>query len=188
MTGSRISPDAVRVLRGRLVRLRQSVSQVVQSSLVRSICNVWTTTGRFSGPRLPCPYGCRTVRGDRRAHFPYFTAIRRMWKATCPSASPRFAQLTLEMALLLSPDLLPDDVVQVALWTDVVGHCANDARALGTSPTRMLAEGHEMMAARLRFLSSQSESTRAVITRMGCLCCSGVKLSAHVMGIGHLWQ
>ncbi len=89
-----------------------------------------------------------------------------MWAEICPSACPRFAHLTLEMVLLLSPDLLPDEVVQVALWTDVVGHCANDARAAGTAPSRVRREGGEMMAARLRFLAVQSDPARAVIRRI----------------------
>jgi hypothetical protein len=166
MTGVPISMMAIGTLRGRLVSLRSSVSQVVQSSVVRSICNAWTTTGRFSGPRSPCPFGCRTARGDRWAHFPHCTALRRMWAVTCPSASMCFAQLTLETALLLSPGLLPDEVVQVALWTDVVGHCANDARAAGIAPSRVLQEGGGMMAARLRFLAVQSDSARTVIRRI----------------------
>jgi hypothetical protein len=57
--------------------------------------------------------------------------------------------------------------VQVALWTDVVGHCANDARAAGTAPSRVFVEGEEMFRARLRFLAVQSDPARAVIRRIG---------------------
>ena len=89
---------------------------------------------------------------------------RGMWAAACPSANLMFVyQLTLERALLLSPDPIPDVDVQVALWTDVVGHCANDARAVGTAPARVLMEGEGMMIARLRFLAVQSDPARAVI-------------------------
>ena len=64
------------------------------------------------------------------------------------------------------PTFSPDEVVQIALWTDVVGHCANDVRAAGTAPSRVLREGGEMMAARLRFLGVQSDPARAVIRRI----------------------
>ena len=77
-----------------------------------------------------------------------------------------FLEFSLERALLLSPDLLPDAVVQVALWSDVVGHCANDARAAGTAPGRVAVEGERMMAARLRFLAVQSDPARAVIRQI----------------------
>ncbi len=74
-----------------------------------------------------------------------------------------FAEVSLEVVLLLSPRLAPDVVVQLALWSDVVGHCANDIRAAGTAPALVLAVGHEMMAARLRFLAVQSDLSRDVI-------------------------
>ena len=167
MIGAPISIVAIRRMRDRFVALHSIVPHVVQSSMVRSICNAWTTSGRFSGPRAPCPFGGRTLRGDRWSHFPACTAIRRMWAAACPSANLLwFSQLTLEQALLLSPNPLPDVDVQVALWSDVVGHCANDARALGTAPARVFEEGGEMMIARLRFLAVQSDSTRTVIRRI----------------------
>ena len=90
-----------------------------------------------------------------------------MWAAACPGACLYiFSRLTLEQALLLSPDLHPDVVVQVALWTDVVGHCANDARAVGTAPARVFVEGEEMFGARLRFLAVQSDSARTVIRQI----------------------
>ena len=174
MIGSPVSQDAVCRLRERLVTLHLSVPHVVQSSMVRSICNAWTTTGRFSGPRLPCPFGCKARRGDRWSHFATCPAIRRMWTTACPSTEPIFfSQLTLELVLLLSPRLAPDVVVQLALWTDIVGHCANDVRALGTAPARVLADGLEMMNARLRFLAVQSDCSGAVIRRIRAASANG---------------
>ncbi len=73
-------------------------------------------------------------------------------------------QLTLERVLLLSPDPVPDVDVQVALWSDVVGHCANDIRTAGISPARDLVEGEGMMAARLRIWAVQSDGARSVIS------------------------
>ena len=67
---------------------------------------------------------------------------------------------------MLSPDPIPDVDVQVALRTDVVGHCANDARAAGTAPARVLMEGEGMVIALLRFLAVQSDPARAVISRI----------------------
>ena len=71
--------------------------------------------------------------------------------------------------MLLTLGLLPDEVIQVALWADVVGHCANDIRALGTVPSRVLMEGEAMMVARLRFLSIRSDQTRTVIRMIRAL-------------------
>ena len=97
-------------------------------------------------------------------HFAVCRVVRRMWLACCPSTDNIFfSELTREMVLLLSPRLAPEVVVQLALWTDVVGHCANDIRAAGTAPAQVLAVGHEMMAARLRFLAVQSDLSRDVI-------------------------
>jgi hypothetical protein len=166
MVGSPISFEVIRTMRLRLKSLQGNVPHVVQSSLIRSICNAWTTSGRFTGPRAICPFGCGAERGDRWAHFPYCPNIRRMWGSACPMANPCFAQLTLEQALILSSDLTPDDVVQVALWTDVVGHCANDIRATSATPSSVSREGDNMMRARLRFLAVQSEPARTVITRI----------------------
>jgi hypothetical protein len=163
MTGVPISLEAVRRMRLLLVSLRACLPQVVQSSMVRSICNAWTTSGRFGGPRMACPFGCRARNGDRWSHFVRCSAVRRMWEATCPSALLIFANLSYEKAVLLSPDLSRDEAVQIALWTDVVGHCASDARAAGTSPATVFLEGEGMMAARLRFLAVQSDGAREVI-------------------------
>ena len=66
----------------------------------------------------------------------------------------------------MPPDPIPDVDVQVALWTEVVGHCANDSRAAGTAPARVLIEGEGMMNARFRFLAVHSDPARAVISRI----------------------
>ena len=89
-----------------------------------------------------------------------------MWEDTCPSALPIFANFSFVKAVLLSPDLTRDEAVQVALWTDVVGHCANDVRAAGTSPETVFLKGEGMMAARLRFLAVQSDGARENIRLM----------------------
>jgi hypothetical protein len=178
MTGVAVSIEAVRRMRLQLVSLRGSLPQVVQSSMVRSICNAWTTSGRFGGPRLLCPFGCRVRNGDRWSHFVRCTAIRRMWEGTCPSALGIFVNFSFEKAVLLSPDLSRDEAVQVALWTDVVGHCANDVRAAGTSPATVFIEGEGMMAARLRFLAVQSDGAREAICNMRTSRLSGCAASA----------
>ncbi len=164
MTGAPVLQVAVSRLRARLVALHLEVSPVVQSSMIRSICNAWTTSGRFSGPRSPCSFGCGARRGDRWAHFTVCSAVRRMWLQACPSTdSIFFAKLTPELVLLLSLRLAPGVVVQLALWSDVVGHCANDIRAAGAAPALVLADGHERMAARLRFLAVQCDSLRTCL-------------------------
>jgi hypothetical protein len=163
MTGAPVSLEAVRRMRVLLVSLRASLPQVVQSSMVRSICNAWTTSGRFGGPRMPCPFGCRTQNGDRWSHFARCAAVRRMWEGTCPSALPIFANLSFDKVLPLNADLSRDEAVQIAIWTDVVGHCASDARADGAAPAKVLLEGEGMMAARLRSLAVQSDGAREVI-------------------------
>jgi hypothetical protein len=136
LMGDRIPIAIVTQLRTRMLSLRDSMPPVVVSSIVKSVCNAWTTSGRFAGPNLPCPFGCRTVRGDKWSHFASCTVVRGLWRQACPSASPIFNNLSLEKVLLLCSDLSGDDVPQVALWADVVGHLSNDIRALGMSPTR----------------------------------------------------
>ena len=86
-----------------------------------------------------------------------------MWGEACPSANVIFARLTLEDALLLTPGLSNEVVAQVALWTDVVGHLSNTIRANATPQARVLAEGSEMVAARLRHLAVLSDGAKSVI-------------------------
>ncbi len=163
LLGTPVSHASVVLLRTRMLSLRDRMPPVVVSSVVKSVCNAWTTSGRFSGPNLPCPFGCRTEGGDKWAHFAACTAIRGMWRQACPSANRIFNNLTLERVLMLCPGLTSEAVLEVALWVDVVGHLSYDMRALGMSPMRTLLEGEDMMSARLRQLALQSEEARAVI-------------------------
>jgi hypothetical protein len=164
LMGAPVPLASIHQLRNHMLTLKTCMPPVVMSSVIRSSCNAWTTSGRFSGPSLPCPFGCRTDCCDKWAHFAICTSIRGMWREACPSASPIFNNLSLESVLLISPDMPKEDVCQVALWVDVVGHLSNDLRALGTSPSRALRDGAEMIRARLRQLAVQSEEARAVIS------------------------
>ncbi len=86
-----------------------------------------------------------------------------MWREACPNADPTCTELTLEKLLLIYADMPNEVVCQVALWADVVGHLTNDMRARGTTPSRALMDGGEMIRARLRQLAVQSDLARAVI-------------------------
>ncbi len=153
-------------MRLRRDEVRESVDKVVQAYMVRNLCNAWTTSGRFGGPRACCPFGCRARNGDRWGHFVRCPALGGMWEGACPSALPVFVHFSLEKALLLSPELTRDQAVQIALWTDVVGHCANDVRAARSAPSEVLLQGGGMMKARLRFLAVQCDGARAAISVM----------------------
>ena len=164
MVGLPITIEDTGRLRGRLLSMRNSLPPVVLSSMVRSICNAWTTTGRFSGPNSACPFSCGAQSGDKWSHFPGCPSIQRMWRAACPRADCCFNALTLEQAMLLSPHLSPDVCVQIAIWTDVVGHLSNDIRA-GSAPAPVNDEaGEGMVHARLRQLAVQCDGAKAVIT------------------------
>ena len=126
--------------RNRMHALKLLFPPVVLASVLRSVCNAWTTTGRFSGPTLPCPFGCQRRAGDRWSHFPGCPAIRRMWQETCPRFVNIFQRMTLENLLLISPDMPNEVVAQIALWTDVVGHASNDIRYMGISAFRVSRE------------------------------------------------
>ena len=89
-----------------------------------------------------------------------------MWGRACPCSHLAVLRPTFEHVLLISPDLPAEAVVQLALWSDVIGHCVNDARAIGSSPDKVLREGEGMILARLRSLGVQSDSTRNVIAVM----------------------
>jgi hypothetical protein len=90
MFGRAIPIEAAKRQRARMHSLRSTMPPVVLSSLVKSTCNAWTTTGRFRGPNMACPFGCRASRGDKWAHFPGCPSIRRMWGEACPSANAIF--------------------------------------------------------------------------------------------------
>jgi hypothetical protein len=164
MMGHLIPIEDIHRLRTRMHMLAACMPPVVLSSVVKSACNAWTTSGRFAGPNLPCPFGCRAVHGDKWAHFATCTAIRGMWREACPNAHTIFAELTLEKVLLITAEMPNEVVCQVALWADVVGHLTNDMRARGTTPSRALMDGGEMIRARLRQLAVQSDPARAVIS------------------------
>ena len=68
--------------------------------------------------------------------------------------------------LLISPNLSGDEVLELALWSDVMGHCLHDIKARAVLPCRMEVAGPRMIEARLRYLVVQSASTRSVITGM----------------------
>ena len=164
LAGRPISSEVAGLVRVRVLSLRKTMPPVVLSSVIRSVCNAWTTTGRFGGPTLACPFACGTEVGDRWSHFPGCSSIRRMWADACPSSDTLVLNMTLEAALLLTPELPNEVVPQVALWTDVVGHCANDIRSQGISPAQVRRGSGGMFAARLRQLALQSDSARAVIS------------------------
>ena len=163
MLGAPVPQEVVHRLRTRMLALASRMPPVVMSSVVKSACNAWTTSGRFAGPNLPCPFGCRAERGDKWSHFVTCTAIRRMWREACPSAHTAFDELTLENVLMITAAMPNEVICQVALWVDVVGHLSNDIRARGTTPTRAFRDGGEMIRARLRQLAVQSDLARAVI-------------------------
>jgi hypothetical protein len=164
MLGRAITIEAAGRLREHLVSLRDTMPPVVFSALIRSASNAWTTTGRFHGPNSYCPFACGAPSGDRWSHFPGCPSIRRMWGVVCPSRHVFFTNLTLEDSVLLSPGLPNEVVPQIALWTDVVGHLSNSIRANAIPPSRVLVEGEDMMEARLRHLSVQSDGAGAVIS------------------------
>ena len=84
-----------------------------------------------------------------------------------PQGKHIFSDLTLAEAFLLSPDMPNEVIVQVALWTDVVGHLSNDIRANATLPSRFLVAGKDMIEARLRHLAVLCDGTGAVIRLIG---------------------
>ncbi len=57
------------------------------ASVLRTICNAWTTTVRFSGPTAVCPFGCGARESDKFFHFPSCPSLRDMWNGVCPGAS-----------------------------------------------------------------------------------------------------
>jgi hypothetical protein len=166
MMGGPITIEAAGWVRGRMQALGKLIPPVVQSSVVRSVCNAWTTTGRFHGPSSVCPFGCGAQSGDSFPHFVGCPSFRRMWRAACPNSNIVFENLTLEQALFLSPDLSTNTCVQLALWSDVVGHLSNDIRAMGTPFVLTAGAGTEMVNARLRAVSVLGDDIRPVILQI----------------------
>jgi len=156
-------------VRARIAAAKGSVPQCAVASTLRTVCNAWTTTGRFSGPTGLCPFGCGTLEGDRLMHFPCCTSLREMWGDVCPGALDFINALSAKTVTLTSPVMSDAEVVQAIIWTDVVGQCLNDAKA--DNPPRLIQGpvGRNMLIARLRFLGVQSDSTRHTIQGMRSL-------------------
>ena len=163
---SPVSEEEASRVRLRICAAKASVLPSIIASVLRTVCNAWTTTGRFVGPTAPCPFGCGRHDGDRFSHFPYCPTFAAWWKCECPNAHELVFQPSLDDVLLVSQNLPPEAVVQLALWSDVVGHCLHDIRAMGTTPCLVGTVGRGLIAARLRFLGVQSDSMRNVILLM----------------------
>jgi len=161
-----ISADSAATVRARMLAAKALVPQCAIASMLRTVCNAWTTSGRFSGPTAPCPFGCGAPEGDRFLHFPSCTSLREMWGAACPGALNFINALSANIVTLTFATMSSDEVVQAIIWTDVVGQCCNDARA--NFPPRMIMDeyGKNMIIARLRFLGVQCDHTRFLIRRM----------------------
>ncbi len=132
------------------------------ASALRTICNAWTTSGRFSGPTAICPFGCGTPEADRFSHFPGCCALKEMWQEVCPAEAQFFRTLSLSIVSLAVPVMSTREVVMAVLWSDVVGQCLNDVRAASTHQYI----GRDALVARLRFLGVQCDNTRALISTM----------------------
>ena len=164
-----ISPEKAATARLRIFAAKGSVPQCAVASVLRTICNAWTTTGRFSGPTAVCPFGCGIPEADMFSHFPGCSSLRDLWQEACPGAAPIFQHLTPALVTLTAPTLSAEEVVQLVLWSDVVGQCLNDARACSPPTAIQGAVGRNMIVARLRFLGVQSDPARIAIRRMRSL-------------------
>ena len=153
-------------VRARIAAAKGSVPQCAVASTLRTVCNAWTTTGRFSGPTGLCPFGCGTLEGDPLMHFPSCTSLREMWGDVCPGALDFLSALTANTVTLTSPTMNDHEVVQAIIWNDVVGQCLNDAKAILPPRAIMGLEGRNMIVARLRFLGVQCDSTRHTVQCM----------------------
>ncbi len=164
-----ISPEKAATARLSIFAAKGSVSRCAVAFVLRTICNAWTTTGRFSGPTAGCPFGCGTPEADKFSHFPACASLRDLWQEVCPGAAPIFQHLTPAIITLTAPMLSAEEVVQLVLWSDVVGQCLNDARACSPPSAIQGAAGRNTLVARLRFLGVQCGPARSVIRRMRSL-------------------
>jgi hypothetical protein len=164
-----VSEAAAVTVRARILAAKGAVPQCAVASMLRTVCNAWTTTGRFSGPTGLYPFGCVAAEADRFMHFPCFSSLREMWGDVCPGALVFINALSANIVTLTSPVMSGAEVVQAIIWTDVVGQCLNDAKA--DNPPRLIVGtvGKNMLIARLRFLGVQSDSTRHTIQGMRSL-------------------
>jgi exonuclease III len=162
----KVAPEAVALARSRILAVKDMVPACTVASILRTLCNAWTTTGRFFGPTAACPFGCGLLEADRFAHFSGCMSLRDLWQEVCPGAAPFLQQLSLETSTLTATMLSTNEVVQVIIWTDVVGQCLNEARASNPPLVIHGLVGKNMIIARLRFLGVQCDATRIAIRAM----------------------
>jgi len=98
-----ISAAQAATVRARLLAAKTLVPQCAIASMLRTVCNAWTTTGRFSGPTGLCPFGCGAPEGDRFLHFPCCASLREMWGDVCPGALVFINALSANTVTLTSP-------------------------------------------------------------------------------------
>jgi exonuclease III len=162
----KITPEAAACARARICAAKDLVPACTVASMLRTLCNAWTTSGRFFGPTSACPFGCGALEADRFAHFPGCSSLRDLWQEACPGAASFFQEFALETATLTSPMLSTNEVVQTIIWTDVVGQCLNESRANNPPLVVQGLVGKNMIIARLRFLGVQCDATRLAIRSM----------------------
>jgi hypothetical protein len=162
----KVAPESAALARARIFAVKDLVPACTIASMLRTLCNAWTTTGRFFGPTSACPFGCGTLEADRFAHFPGCSSLRDLWQEVCPGVASFFQFLSLETTTLTAPMLSTSEVVQAIIWTDVVGQCLNEARASVPPLVVHGLAGRNMIIARLRFLGVQCDATRVAIRSM----------------------
>ena len=92
----------------------------VMASVLRTVCNAWTTSRRFRDEHPHCRLGCQAVGGDDIMHYPYCPVFLQYVSGVSVLSDCLWAhsgELSYFMLMQVSGF---EDLVRTALWVDVL--------------------------------------------------------------------
>ena len=91
----------------------------VLASVLRTVCNAWTTSRRFRDEHPHCRLGCQAVGGDDIRHYPFCPVFLQFVAGTSVLSDCLWAHLGELSFFMLVQTTAFEDMVRTAVWVDV---------------------------------------------------------------------
>ena len=92
----------------------------VMASVLRSVCNAWTTSRMFRDEHPHCRFGCQAVGGDDIRHYPYCPAFLQYVPGVSVLSDCLWAHSGELSFFMLVQRTGFEDFVRTAVWVDVL--------------------------------------------------------------------
>jgi len=97
----------------------------VVASVLRAVCNAWTTSRRFRGSSPHCRLGCQAVGGDDIRHYPYCPVFLNYIERHAALADCSWVATGSLSYFMLLHEAFIDDLIRTAVWVDVLTQAVN---------------------------------------------------------------